>query len=133
MAVDQMGLDKSRCVIVEDSGIGLKSAIAAGVKCIVTKSSYTAGEDFTGADLVVDELGDDPATGVTLATLAGLIGGEAPAPAAVVAPSVPAAPTPVTPPFPAPAPVQPAPAPQASPPAPKERKKGLDVYLPDWT
>eukprot|EP00977_Amphora_coffeiformis_P011974 scaffold2934_cov176-Amphora_coffeaeformis.AAC.2 len=32
MAVDQMGLDKSRCVVVEDSGIGLKSAIAAGRK-----------------------------------------------------------------------------------------------------
>lgn len=73
MAVEQMRLDKSRCVIVEDSGIGLGAARAAGIACIVTKSSYTAGEDFTGASMVVDELGDDPATRVTLETLAGLL------------------------------------------------------------
>jgi HAD superfamily hydrolase (TIGR01509 family) len=73
MAVEQMGLDKSRCVIVEDSTIGLGSAMAAGIACIVTKSSYTANEDFTGADMVVDELGDDPNTGVTLETLTSLL------------------------------------------------------------
>jgi len=73
MAVEKMGLDKSRCVIVEDSGIGLGAARAAGISCIVTKSSYTANEDFTGADLVVDELGDSSETGVTLDTLAGLL------------------------------------------------------------
>jgi HAD superfamily hydrolase (TIGR01509 family) len=73
MAIREMGLDKSRCVIVEDSGIGLKAAVAAGVRCIVTKSSYTSNEDFTGADMVVDELGDDPVKGVTLTTLASLL------------------------------------------------------------
>ena len=73
LAVDQMGLDKSKCVIVEDSGIGLGAAVAAGISCIVTKSSYTAGEDFSRADLVVEELGDDPTTGVTLDTLEGLL------------------------------------------------------------
>jgi HAD superfamily hydrolase (TIGR01509 family) len=31
MAVDQMGLDKSKCVIVEDSHIGLGAAMAAGM------------------------------------------------------------------------------------------------------
>jgi beta-phosphoglucomutase-like phosphatase (HAD superfamily) len=69
MAVDQLGLDKSKCVIVEDSAIGLGAAMAAGITCIVTKSSYTAGEDFNGADMVVDELGEDQTTGVTLETL----------------------------------------------------------------
>lgn len=73
MAVEELGLDKSRCVVVEDSGIGLGAAKAAGISCIVTKSNYTAGEDFTGADLIVDELGDDPSEGVTLETLTGLI------------------------------------------------------------
>lgn len=73
MAVESMGLDKSKCVIVEDSGIGLGAARAAGIACIVTKSSYTANEDFTGASMIVDELGDDPATGVTLETLEGLL------------------------------------------------------------
>ena len=73
MAVDTMGLDKSKCVIVEDSHIGLGAAKAAGIACIVTKSSYTANEDFTGASMIVEDLGDDPATGVTLETLKSLI------------------------------------------------------------
>ena len=73
LAVDSMGLDKSKCVIVEDSHIGLGAAMAAGISCIVTKSSYTAGEDFTGAAMVVDELGDDPSSGVTLETLTSLL------------------------------------------------------------
>jgi HAD superfamily hydrolase (TIGR01509 family) len=73
MAVDKMGLDKSKCCIVEDSHIGLGAAMAAGISCIVTKSSYTANEDFTGADMIVEDLGDAPATGVTLETLASLL------------------------------------------------------------
>lgn len=73
MAVEKMGLDKARCVIIEDSGIGLGAALAAGIRCLVTKSSYTANEDFTGAAMVVDELGDDPTMGVTLETLVGLL------------------------------------------------------------
>jgi len=47
-----------RTVVIEDSEIGLKAAKAAGMKCIVTMSSYTKGEDFEGADVVVPELGD---------------------------------------------------------------------------
>lgn len=73
MAVENMGLDKSKCVIVEDSHIGLGAAMAAGISCIVTKSSYTAGEDFTGADMIVEELEDAPETGVTLDTLSALL------------------------------------------------------------
>ena len=73
MAIDRMGLDKSKCVIVEDSHIGLGAALAAGVSCIVTKSSYTANEDFTGANMIVEDLGDDPTTGVTLETLESLL------------------------------------------------------------
>jgi HAD superfamily hydrolase (TIGR01509 family) len=73
MAVAEMGLDKSRCVIVEDSGIGWGAAKAAGISCIVTMSSYTANEDFTGANMIVEDLGNDPDTGVTLATLNGLL------------------------------------------------------------
>lgn len=73
MAVEEMGLDKSKCVIVEDSHIGLGAAMAAGIACIVTKNYYTANEDFTGAAMIVDELGNDPETGVTLETLSGLL------------------------------------------------------------
>jgi len=74
MAVDKMGLDKDRCVIVEDSHIGVGAAVAAGIACLVTKSSYTAWEDFTGAKMIVDELGDGADTRVTLETLSSLLG-----------------------------------------------------------
>ncbi len=73
MAVDEMGLDRSRCVVIEDTSIGLAAAQAAGISCIVTKSAYAALEDFTGADMVVDDLGDDAATGVTISTLESLV------------------------------------------------------------
>ena len=73
MAIDEMGLDKSKCVIVEDSHIGLGAAKAAGIACIVTKSYYTSNEDFTGASMIVDELGDNPTTCVTLETLTTLL------------------------------------------------------------
>ena len=73
MCLVGLGLDKSKCVIVEDSHIGLGAALAAGIACLVTKSSYTAEEDFTGARKIVEELGDDPATGVTLETLESLL------------------------------------------------------------
>ncbi|KAL7470599.1 hypothetical protein ACHAXS_011066 [Conticribra weissflogii] len=73
MAVEKMGLDKRRCVIVEDSRIGVGAAVAAGIACLVTKSSYTGNEDFTGAKMIVDELGDEAATGVTVDTLASLL------------------------------------------------------------
>lgn len=75
MAVDEMKLDKNRCVIIEDSHIGVGSAVAAGISCLVTKSSYTANEDFTGAKLIVAELGDSATAGVNLQTLVSLLPG----------------------------------------------------------
>ena len=38
---------------VEDADIGCKAGKAAGMTVIVTKSIYSDGEDFTGADLVL--------------------------------------------------------------------------------
>jgi len=73
MAVEEMGLDRERCVIVEDSHIGVGAAVAAGISCLVTKSSYTTEEDFTGAKMIVDELGDGGAGVVTLETLSSLL------------------------------------------------------------
>lgn len=73
MAVERMKLNRDHCVIIEDSGIGVKAAVGAGISCLVTKSSYTKNEDFTGAKLIVDELGEDERTGVTLETLRGLL------------------------------------------------------------
>ncbi|MEU9971796.1 HAD-IA family hydrolase [Streptomyces sp. NPDC051014] len=59
-AVDRLGLDAARAVVVEDSRNGLLAALGAGLACVVTTSAYTGDEDFTGASLVVTSLGDPP-------------------------------------------------------------------------
>lgn len=53
-----VGVRCGRTVVVEDSEIGLSAAKAAGMRCLVTKSSYTANEDFHNADRIVEELGE---------------------------------------------------------------------------
>jgi len=74
LARDTLKLDAAKCMVVEDSHIGHLSAKRAGMGCIVTKSSYTAEEDFSLADAVVDELGE---TGpVTLELLARIPGNQ---------------------------------------------------------
>ncbi|CAK9330273.1 unnamed protein product [Citrullus colocynthis] len=60
LAANTLGVDPSSCVVVEDSAIGLAAAKSAGMKCIVTKSGYTAEEDFLNADAVFDCIGDPP-------------------------------------------------------------------------
>jgi len=56
LAAKELNLDPADCVVIEDSTIGLAAAKAAGMTCIVTKSSYSAREDFTKADRVVGDL-----------------------------------------------------------------------------
>ncbi|WP_119390024.1 HAD-IA family hydrolase [Taklimakanibacter lacteus] len=56
LAARTLALDPRRCVVVEDSHIGLTAARAAGMRCIVTRSAYTADEDFRLADIVVPDL-----------------------------------------------------------------------------
>ncbi|KAK9113548.1 hypothetical protein Syun_020345 [Stephania yunnanensis] len=60
LAASTLDVEPSSCVVVEDSAIGLAAAKAAGMKCIVTKSGYTAEEDFLNADAVFDCIGDPP-------------------------------------------------------------------------
>jgi HAD superfamily hydrolase (TIGR01509 family) len=56
LAAATLGLTPAACVVIEDSNIGLRAAKGAGMRCIVTRSTYTRDEDFTGADRVVDDL-----------------------------------------------------------------------------
>ncbi|MFV0406867.1 MAG: HAD-IA family hydrolase [Propioniciclava sp.] len=60
------------CVVIEDSGIGVSAATAAGLTTVVTVSSYTADDDFTGAALVLSDLGDPGSPPAVLATPADL-------------------------------------------------------------
>jgi HAD superfamily hydrolase (TIGR01509 family) len=58
LAAERLGVAPANCVVVEDSNNGLRAALAAGMKCVVTVSGYTREEDFTGASLVLTCLGD---------------------------------------------------------------------------
>ena len=60
LALRELGIGPEEVVVVEDSANGLRAALGAGLRTIVTVSSYTADEDFTGASLVVSSLGDLP-------------------------------------------------------------------------
>jgi HAD superfamily hydrolase (TIGR01509 family) len=58
LSAARLGVPPSRCVVIEDSAPGLRAALGAGMPCVITVSEMTAGEDFAGANLVVDSLGE---------------------------------------------------------------------------
>lgn len=68
-AMAQMGLAPDACMALEDSVNGVKSVLGAGLRSLlVTTNGYTQDDDFTGATLVVDQLGE---AGKPCKTLAG--------------------------------------------------------------
>jgi HAD superfamily hydrolase (TIGR01509 family) len=58
LAGNKYALERERCFVIEDSRNGLLAALGAGMRCLITESYYTTGEDFTEADMVVNCLGD---------------------------------------------------------------------------
>lgn len=56
--LDKLGLAGSDCLALEDSTNGLRSAQAADIPCVITVNPYTDDNDFTGAGVIVDGLGD---------------------------------------------------------------------------
>lgn len=57
-ALERMGLDAADCLAFEDSDNGLLSSLGAGLKTIVTVSSYTREQSFDGAEIVLDQMGE---------------------------------------------------------------------------
>ncbi len=72
LAAARLGWNPARCVVIEDSHNGLRAALDAGMHCVVTTASYTGNEDFTGADLVVAELGNGASVRIHLTDLQAL-------------------------------------------------------------
>lgn len=72
LGAKELGVDVGDCVVIEDSRIGLLAGKAAGMKVIVTKSTYTGNEDFNEADLVYESL-EDPENFVTFESLEKLV------------------------------------------------------------
>jgi hypothetical protein len=63
-------------VVVEDSANGLRAALAAGIRAIVTVSAYTREEDFAGAALVVSSLGEPGEPAESLHAVSGISPGD---------------------------------------------------------
>ena len=58
LALKRLESNPLETIVVEDSRNGLLAAIGAGLRCVVTLSSYTTDEDMHEAILVVSDLGE---------------------------------------------------------------------------
>lgn len=56
--LEKLNLSAADCIAIEDSHQGFQAALAAGIKTVVTLNDYTRSHDFTGAAIVVDQLGE---------------------------------------------------------------------------
>ena len=56
--LDRLDLPAASCFAFEDSANGLRAAVGAGLRTIVTPTAYTRHEDFTGAFSLVSDLGE---------------------------------------------------------------------------
>ncbi|MHB1092145.1 HAD family hydrolase [Thiobacillus sp.] len=57
-ALEKMGLQPAECLAFEDSENGLRASLGAGLKTLVTVNGYTQDHDFTGAAVVLSDLGE---------------------------------------------------------------------------
>ncbi|NDJ17648.1 HAD family hydrolase [Myxacorys almedinensis] len=60
-ALEKLDLAPEECFAFEDSGQGLKSALGAGLRTVITLNEYTRLHDFTGASFVLSDLGEPDA------------------------------------------------------------------------
>jgi len=58
LALERLGLDAADCLVLEDTEAGLASARAAGLATVITVNEATRRQNFDGALLVVDQLGE---------------------------------------------------------------------------
>ncbi len=57
-AMEKLGLNPAVCFAFEDSQNGILSTRQAGLTTLITINDYTRDHDFTGAALVVDQMGE---------------------------------------------------------------------------
>ena len=63
LTLRELGLSADDAVVIEDSESGAKAAAAAGLRHVVTVSSFTAQDPFPAAGIVVSDLGEPGAPG----------------------------------------------------------------------
>lgn len=71
-ALTELGLPAEQCLAIEDSHNGIRAAKGANVPTLITVSDYTRHEDFTGAQLVINHLGEPEQAFTVLAGDAGV-------------------------------------------------------------
>jgi HAD superfamily hydrolase (TIGR01509 family) len=57
-ALKEMNLSAAECIAFEDSANGIKSTKGANLNTIITINDYTSDHDFTGASIVLDQMGE---------------------------------------------------------------------------
>jgi beta-phosphoglucomutase-like phosphatase (HAD superfamily) len=55
-AAAQLGVAPSACLAIEDSGPGVFAAKRAGMTCVAVPNRWTADQDFSEADIVLESL-----------------------------------------------------------------------------
>lgn len=65
--LEQLGLQAAQCLAFEDSENGIRSSLGAQIKTVITINGYTADHDFSGAAVVLDQLGEEGSPCTTLA------------------------------------------------------------------
>jgi HAD superfamily hydrolase (TIGR01509 family) len=76
LALERLEVGREQAIVIEDSRNGLLAAVAAGLRCVVTVSSYTTEEDMSEAVLVLTSLGDPGEPAKVLANRGGAQPGE---------------------------------------------------------
>ena len=66
-ALEKMSLDPAECLTFEDSENGLRASLGAGLKTLITVNDYTLDHDFSGAAVVLSDLGEPGAPNRRLA------------------------------------------------------------------
>lgn len=57
-ALSELGLEAENCISIEDTSNGNLAALAAGINTVITTHPLTMDNDFTGASLVLNHLGE---------------------------------------------------------------------------
>ncbi len=57
-ALAELGVNPENCIAIEDTSNGNRAALAAGVRTIITTHEFTIDSDFSGASLVLDDMGE---------------------------------------------------------------------------
>jgi HAD superfamily hydrolase (TIGR01509 family) len=56
--LEKMGVERSECIVIEDSKRGLTAATRAGLRCLVIPTALNRDDDFSEAYMVLDAITD---------------------------------------------------------------------------